>query len=173
MAKSLSTKTLRQPITSANSESSANAARSRLELQIACVSLRVALGVGLLSAVADRFGLWGSPGQPSVAWGNFGNFLVYTAKLNPWCPSVLIPALGWFVTFAESALGVGLLIGFRLRLIARFTAIMLTLFAVAMTMTLGVHAPLNYSVFAFAAGAFLLSAVTRFSSKQTSPDLER
>jgi hypothetical protein len=137
------------------------------------VLLRIALGVGLLSAVADRFGLWGAPGQPSVAWGNFNNFLVYTAKLNPWCPAALIPALGWFVTFAESALGIGLLIGFRLRLIARLTAIMLALFAVAMTMSLGVHAPLNYSVFAFAAAAFLLSAVTRSKSKQTFPDLEK
>jgi hypothetical protein len=137
------------------------------------VLLRIALGVGLLSAVADRFGLWGAPGQPSVAWGNFNNFLVYTAKLNPWCPAALIPALGWFVTFAESALGIGLLIGFRLRLIARLTAIMLALFAVAMTMSLGVHAPLNYSVFAFAAAAFLLSAVTRSKSKQTVPDLEK
>ena len=170
MTKTLSTKRVSPAVTR---DSSAHAAGSRFEIQIACVLLRIALGVGLLSAVADRFGLWGAPGQPSVAWGNFNNFLAYTAKLNPWCPVTLIPALGWFVTLAESALGVGLLIGFRLRLVARLTAIMLALFAAAMTMSLGVHAPLNYSVFAFAAGAFLLSAVTTSNSTQTSPDLEK
>jgi hypothetical protein len=37
--------------------------------------LRVGLGVGFLSAVADRFGLWGAFGQPNVEWGNFSRFL--------------------------------------------------------------------------------------------------
>ena len=36
------------------------------------VFLRCALGLGFLSAVADRFGLWGAFGQPNVEWGNFG-----------------------------------------------------------------------------------------------------
>jgi hypothetical protein len=32
--------------------------------RIAPLLLRLALGVTLLSAVADRFGIWGPPGQP-------------------------------------------------------------------------------------------------------------
>ena len=32
------------------------------------VFLRIALGISFLSAVADRFGLWGAYGQPNVAW---------------------------------------------------------------------------------------------------------
>jgi thiosulfate dehydrogenase (quinone) large subunit len=32
------------------------------------VFLRIALAISFLSAVADRFGLWGAYGQPNVAW---------------------------------------------------------------------------------------------------------
>ena len=35
------------------------------------VFLRIALGISFLSAVADRFGLWGAYGQPNVAWEIF------------------------------------------------------------------------------------------------------
>ncbi len=34
------------------------------------VLLRLALGISFVSAVADRFGLWGVYGQPNVSWGN-------------------------------------------------------------------------------------------------------
>src|SRR5947209_12295890 len=34
------------------------------------VFLRLALGVTFLAAVSDRFGMWGPPGSPNVAWGN-------------------------------------------------------------------------------------------------------
>ena len=44
--------------------------------------LRIALAAGFLSAVADRFGLWGPPGTPGVAWGNWSEFLDYVAALN-------------------------------------------------------------------------------------------
>ena len=46
------------------------------------VFVRLALGVSFLSAVADRFGLWGVYGQPNVSWGNYARFVDYTAKLN-------------------------------------------------------------------------------------------
>jgi hypothetical protein len=46
------------------------------------VFLRIALGISFLSAVADRFGLWGAYGQPNVAWGDFSRFVAYTGKLN-------------------------------------------------------------------------------------------
>jgi hypothetical protein len=42
------------------------------------VFLRIALGISFLSAVADRFGLWGAYGQPNVAWGEFSRFVAYT-----------------------------------------------------------------------------------------------
>ena len=43
----------------------------------ATLLLRIGIGVGFLSAVADRFGLWGAFGQPNVDWGNFSRFLEY------------------------------------------------------------------------------------------------
>src|SRR5262245_30933127 len=48
---------------------------------------RIALGAGFLSAVADRFGLWGAPGQKNVAWGDFAHFTAYTARVNSFLPS--------------------------------------------------------------------------------------
>jgi len=39
------------------------------------VFVRLALGVSFLSAVADRFGLWGVYGQPNVSWGNYARFV--------------------------------------------------------------------------------------------------
>lgn len=68
------------------------------------VYLRIVIGVDFLSAVADRFGMWGPFGTPNVAWGNFHNFLAYTAKLNPWFPASWIPAIGWSATLCENLL---------------------------------------------------------------------
>ena len=48
--------------------------------------LRTALGISFLSGVADRFGLWGTYGQPNVAWGDFSRFIEYTGKLNWFAP---------------------------------------------------------------------------------------
>src|SRR5262252_3124137 len=50
------------------------------------VFLRFALGLSFLSAVADRFGLWGQFGQPNVAWGTFSRFVEYIGRLNSYLP---------------------------------------------------------------------------------------
>ena len=56
--------------------------------QYSTVFLRCALGTAFLSAVADRFGVWGAPGQPGVAWGDFAHFQIYAAQVNAFgCPS--------------------------------------------------------------------------------------
>ena len=57
---------------------------------VSSVFLRLALGISFLSAVADRFGLWGVYGQPNVAWGNYARFVAYTAKLNWFLPATII-----------------------------------------------------------------------------------
>lgn len=129
----------------------------------AMVLLRLALGAGFLSAVADRFGLWGAHGAPGVAWGDFERFTAYTAVLNWFMPAGLIPILAWTATVAEVALGLGLILGLYTRASALLSGLMLLLFAAAMTLALGVKAPLNYSVFTAAAGAFLLSAQASFA----------
>ena len=124
--------------------------------------LRYALGLGFLSAVADRFGLWGPFGQPNVAWGNFSRFLEYTHKLNWYVPAGMIPALGIIATGAELLFGFLLVVGWYTRLIAVLSGLLLVVFGVSMALGLGVQAPLNYSVFTAAGGAFLLANSERF-----------
>ena len=116
------------------------------------------MAAGFLSAVADRFGVWGAPGQPRVAWGDWSHFVSYTGLLNWFVPGALVPIVAIVATVAEVALAILLLVGYRLRLVAYASAVLLFLFAAAMTVALGVKSPLDYSVFAAAAAALLLGA---------------
>jgi uncharacterized membrane protein YphA (DoxX/SURF4 family) len=122
--------------------------------------LRWALAMGFLSAVADRFGLWGAPGSAHASWGDWAHFLAYTAQVNSMAPATIVPALAWIATIAEVIFAVGLLLGIRLRLMAYGSAVLLTLFAATMTISFGPKSPLNYSVFVDAAAAWLLATCT-------------
>ena len=124
--------------------------------------LRYALGLGFLSAVADRFGLWGPFGTPNVSWGNFSRFLEYTHTINWYAPAGMIPALGIIATAAEILFGLLLLVGWHTRATAVLSGLLLLVFAVSMALGLGVKAPLNYTVFTGAGGAFLLATCERF-----------
>ncbi len=120
---------------------------------------RFALGVTLLSAVADRFGLWGPPGSPRASWGDWAHFVHYCGLVNSFAPQAVIPALAWLSTGLEIILGIALIAGFKVEYAAYGSAILFALFAAAMTLSLGVKSALSYSVFADAAGAFLLGAL--------------
>ena len=122
------------------------------------IFLRLALGIGFLSSVADRFGLWGPAGSKNVAWGNFTNFLAFTALLNPYIPRPAIPVLGWVVTLFETCLGLLLIVGFRLKATAMVASLLLLLFAIGMAIGLGIKVPFDYSVLAASTGALLLAA---------------
>ena len=61
-------------------------------------------------------------------------------------------------TAAEALLGVALLLGVFPRPVAWASATLLALFVAAMTVSFGIKAPLNYSVFVGAAAALALSA---------------
>jgi uncharacterized membrane protein YphA (DoxX/SURF4 family) len=126
------------------------------------VFLRYALGLGFLSAVADRFGLWGPFGQPNVGWGNFSRFLEYTQKLIWYLPARMIPAMGGIATVAELLFGLLLIVGWHTRVTARLSGILLLVFGVSMALGLGVEAPLTYSVFTAAGAAFLLANCEHF-----------
>ena len=116
-------------------------------LKFATVFLRLALGAGFLSAVADRFGLWGAYGQPNVAWGDFARFVAYTTKLNSFVPTAMIPPTAWIATAAETLLGVLLIVGWKTREAALASGVLLSLFALTM---------------AAAGGAFLLAGCAKF-----------
>jgi uncharacterized membrane protein YphA (DoxX/SURF4 family) len=130
--------------------------------EFSSVFLRVALGISFLSAVADRFGLWGVYGQPNVSWGNYARFVDYTAKLNWFLPATMIPVLAIIATAAETFFGLLLVLGWKTRIAALLSGALLTTFALNMTMALGVKAPLNFSVFSAAGGALLLGVSENF-----------
>jgi uncharacterized membrane protein YphA (DoxX/SURF4 family) len=129
---------------------------------VSSVFLRLALGISFLSAVADRFGLWGLYGQPNVAWGNYARYLAYTAKLNWFLPAATLPALAIIATGAEILFGLLLVLGWKTRTIALLSGVLLTTFALTMTTALGVKAPLDASVFSAAGGALLLATSANF-----------
>lgn len=114
---------------------------------------RWALGAAFLSGIASRFGLWGE----GVGYGNFAGFVAYTAEVNAFMPAFTIPFLAWAATLAELGLGVALLAGVWRRWVATGSAALLALFAIAMTISMGLKEPLDYSVFSAAACALLLA----------------
>ena len=120
---------------------------------ISTLFLRLALASGFLSAVASRLNLWG---KQSSGWSNFLN---YTAQVNSFAPKSLIPTFAIASTILETGLGVLLLIGFKTNYAAYGAAFLTLLFASAMTCSLGIKEPLDYSVFVFSAGAFLLATM--------------
>ena len=130
---------------------------STILLSYSSVFLRFALAVSFLSAVADRFGLWGGSGEPHVAWGTFYKFVAYTGQLNWFLPSAAVPILAIVATCAETLLGILLVLGWQTRITALLSGVLLLLFAVTMTGALGIKAPLDASVFSAAGGALLLA----------------
>jgi uncharacterized membrane protein YphA (DoxX/SURF4 family) len=130
--------------------------RSTALTKFSSVFLRLALGISFLSAVADRSGIWGSYGQPNVSWGDYARFVAYTAKLNWFLPAAMIPTLAMIATAAETILGLLLVLGWKTRMAALLSGLLLITFALTMTLALGVKAPLNLSVFSAAGGALLL-----------------
>lgn len=131
-------------------------------MNYATVFMRLALGVSFLSAVADRFGWWGPYGEPHVAWGVFSRFTAYTGTLLSFLPRYLYPSMAWSATAAETIFGIALIIGLFTRAIAFMSGILLLTFALAMTFSLGIKAPLDFSVFSASAGAFLLAGFERY-----------
>ncbi|TLF81087.1 DoxX family membrane protein [Nocardia cyriacigeorgica] len=118
---------------------------------------RLALGVGFLSAVADRFGLWGRPGTNNVAWGTFDAFTAYVDDLAPYLPDLLIDITAWASTAAELALGLALLLGLALHWTALAGFATLLAFGGSMFFFSGPESALNASVFSAAAAAALLA----------------
>ena len=123
------------------------------------VYVHVALAASFLSAVGDRYGLWGPFGTPSVAWGEFGRFVAYVGKLNWFVPEGLWPLLAGLSTVAEVALGLLLLVGLWTRVTAMLSALLLLVFALEMSVGVAPEAPLSASVWSASAGAALLATL--------------
>jgi uncharacterized membrane protein YphA (DoxX/SURF4 family) len=134
-------------------------ARQLTENRTEIVSLfaRFALGASFLSAVADRFGLWGPYGARHVSWGDFAHFAKYTGAVTSLFPGSFTVWFAWAATVAETLFGILLIAGVKTRMASVLSGLLLLSFALGMTTGLGVKAPLDYSVFSAAAAAFLLA----------------
>src|ERR1700753_3352288 len=93
---------------------------------------RFALGGSFLSAVADRFGLWGPYGAKNVAWGDFAHFVEYTGAVTSVFPSSLTVPFAWAATVAETLFGILLIAGFKTRMISVLAGLLLLSFAMCM-----------------------------------------
>ena len=118
---------------------------------------RLALGVSFLSAVADRFGLWGQHGAKNVSWGDFAHFVKYTGAVMSLFPGSLTVSFAWSATIAETLFGILLIAGFKTRITSVLSGLLLLSFALGMATGLGIKPPFDYSVFSAAAAAFLLA----------------
>ena len=115
--------------------------------------LRIAIASTMLSAVADRFGVW----EENSVWGNWENFEKYTRQLTLFLPESLSKFSAYTATFLEILLPILLILGFKTKIAASATGILLLIFALSMCISLGIKAPLDYSVWVGSAAAFLLA----------------
>src|SRR4051794_5683018 len=125
--------------------------------QIVRLFARFALGASFLSAVADRFGLWGPYGAKSVSWGDFAHFVKYTGVVMSLFPSSLTLSFAWAATVAETLFGILLIVGFKTRMASVLSGVLLLSFAMGMATGLGIKPPFDYSVFSAAAATFFLA----------------
>lgn len=129
--------------------------------RLAILYLRWSLGLTFLSACADRFGLWGPPGSKYAVWGDWAHFVGYSATLNWFMPAWLQSPIACTATVAELSFAFALILGLYLRWVAYGSAVLLILFALAMTFSVGIKAPLNSSVFVDAGAAWLLGCMVQ------------
>jgi doxX family protein len=118
--------------------------------------LRLAVSTAMLSAVADRFGLWAA--KISV-WGNMDNFLRHTQSLLPYFPTSLANAGGWIATLLEMVFSVCLLLGFKTELVAKLSGVLIACFGLAMFTSMGLKATLDFSVWNAVGACFAISCL--------------
>lgn len=124
--------------------------------------LRIGLGASYLCAGLDRLGVWGPPGGARISWGDWQHFMDYAYKLLFFLPYGLANFVAGVASAAEIIFGVLLILGLLTRWAAIGSGILLLLFALSMTVALGIQAPLNYSVFTASAASFLLSTLPAY-----------
>src|SRR2546428_13574636 len=93
---------------------------------------RFALGASFLSAVADRFGLWGPYGAKNVSWGDFAHFVGYTGAVMSLLPGSLTVSFAGAATVAETLFGILIIAGFKVRISSVLSGLLLLSFALGM-----------------------------------------
>lgn len=122
--------------------------------------LRLALSITMLSAVADRFGCWAAEYS---SWGSMANFEAYTRKLTFFLPEVLSTLSAYVATGLEILFPLMLIVGYKIKIAAYGSSLLLLVFAVCMTIALGPKAPLDYSVWIGSAAALFLATQKEYA----------
>lgn len=124
--------------------------------------LRYALGITFLTPVADRLGILGKPGVGNIEWGNWSNFIDYTATLMPIFGRPVVNTLGAIATIGELLIGLGLIFGFKTKYAALGATMITTTFIIFMALSVGIQKPINYGVFTAATAGLLLSCISEY-----------
>ncbi|SEG50742.1 DoxX family protein [Algoriphagus boritolerans] len=124
--------------------------------------VRIAVATAFLSAVADRFGYWGKPGSPNVSWGNWEQFLIYSNKLNFFVSPEVGELLAIIATVLEIIFALFLVIGYKTKGTSFASGILLAIFAVSMTLALGIKSTFTYSVWIGSGACFLLCTLNDY-----------
>jgi putative oxidoreductase len=124
--------------------------------------LRLALGIGFLVPGFDRLGVWGKYGERNISWGDWQHFIKYAGQVMSFLPSTLVNVFAIMATFAEIIFGTLLLVGRWTKIAALGSGILTLFFALSMAISLGIVAPLNYSVFTASAASFLLATLPAY-----------
>ena len=125
--------------------------------------LRCALGITFLTPVCDRLGILGKPGTGNIEWGNWENFINYTATLMPIFNRPLVNIMGGIATVAELLIAIFLIVGIKTRNAALGASLITFTFIVFMTLSVGVQKPINYGVFTASAAGLLLSFMPNYN----------
>jgi len=124
--------------------------------------LRLALGIGFILPVMDRFGWLGAPGSPTVGWGSWAMFLDYTNSLMPYLARPAANAMAIVATAGELIFAVLLIIGYKIKLAAIGSFLLTLAFALSMLVFANYRAPFNYSVFVVSASSLLLATLPSY-----------
>lgn len=121
--------------------------------------LRCALGITFLTPVFDRLGILGQAGTGNIEWGNWENFINYTATLMPIFRRPIVNIMGGIATVAELLVGILLITGFKTKYAAIGASLITLTFIAFMTLSIGIQKPINYGVFTASAAGLLLSFI--------------
>ncbi|MES2064668.1 MAG: DoxX family protein [Bacteroidota bacterium] len=126
------------------------------------IYLRAALGLSYIWLVADRLGWLGAPGQPHISWGDWAHFMVLSRDTMSFLPDALVNPLAILASLGEGVFGILLLVGLFTRWAAIGSGLLTLAFAISMTISLGIDAPIGYSVFTVSAASFLLATLPTY-----------
>lgn len=121
--------------------------------------LRWALGITFLTPVLDRLGILGQPGTGNIEWGNWENFINYTATLMPYFDRPVTNVMGAIATVSESVIALLLIIGFKTKYAAAGCSALTLTFILFMATSVGVQKPINFGVFTATTASLLLSCI--------------